>query len=97
MALQLGDDLEAVAVVIKPALPCETPVERILARMAERRVAEVMAERDGLGQIGVEAEGPRQSAGELRDLDGVGQAGAEMVALVVNEHLRLVGEATERA
>ena len=41
------------------------------------------------------AERAGQRAGDLRDLDRVGEAGAEMVALVVDEHLRLVGEAAE--
>ena len=36
-----------------------------------------------------------ERARDLRDLDRVGQARAEMVALVVDEHLRLVGEAAE--
>ena len=36
-----------------------------------------------------------ERAGDLRDLDRMGQPGAEMVALVVDENLRLVGEAAK--
>ena len=79
----------------KPPCAGHAGVERVLAGVAERRVAEVVAERDRLGEVLVEREGAGQRAGELRDLDGVGQPGAEMVALVMHEHLRLVGEAAE--
>ncbi len=59
-------------------------------------MAEIVAERDRLGEIVVEVERPRDRARDLRDLDGVGQARAEMVVLVIDEHLRLVREAAER-
>ena len=38
---------------------------------------------------------PGERARDLRHLDGVGEAGAEMIALVIDEHLGLVGEAAE--
>ena len=63
--------------------------------MAERRMAEVMGERAGLGEILVEAERARQRARDLGDLQGVGEPRAIVVALVVDEHLRLVGEPAE--
>ena len=58
-------------------------------------MAEIVAERDRLGEIVVEPKRPGERARDLRHLDRVGQAGAEMVALVMDEHLRLVGEAAE--
>ncbi len=95
MALQLRDEAQPVAVVVEAAVPGHAGVERVLAGVAERGVAEIVAERDALGEILVQREGPRQRTRELGDLDGVGQAGAEMIALVMYEHLRLVGEAAE--
>ena len=63
--------------------------------MAERRVAEIVAERDRLGEIVVEPERLGERARDLRDLDRMGEAGAEMIALVVDEDLGLVREAAK--
>ena len=72
-------------------------VEHVFPGVAERRVAEVVAERDRLGQVLVQAECPRDAARDLRDLDRVGQARPEVVALVRDEDLRLVLQAAEGA
>src|SRR5271166_537732 len=81
--LELSNDAKRVDVVIEAAVVGHTGVERILARVTERRVPEVVGERDRFGEIVVEPQGAGNRSGDLRDLDGVGQAGAEMVALVV--------------
>src|SRR5215204_505127 len=78
-----------------PALVDET-VERGLADVAERRVAQVVPERDRLGQVLVERERPRHVAGDAARLERVSQAGAVVIALRGDEHLRLVLEAPER-
>ena len=83
------------AVVVEPAVVGHAGVERVLAGVAERGVAEIVAERDRLGEVVVEPERAGERAGDLRDLDRMGEAGAEMVALVMDEHLGLVGEAAE--
>ena len=79
----------------KPPWRGHAGVERVLAGVAERRVAEVVAERDRLGEVVVEPERAGERAGDLRHLDRMGEPGAEMVALVMDEHLGLVGEAAE--
>ena len=71
-------------------------IERALACMAEGRVAEIVAERDRLGQILVQAERPCDRPRDLRHLERVRQAGAVVVALGRNENLRFVGQAAER-
>jgi len=58
-------------------------------------VADVMRERDRLGEVLVERQGPRQRAGDLSHLDRVRQARAKMVAVERYEDLGLVGEAAE--
>jgi hypothetical protein len=63
--------------------------------MAEGRVAEIVDERDGLGQILVAAQRPGQRARDLRDLDRMGQPRAEMVSLMRDEDLRLVLESAK--
>ena len=82
-------------VVVEPAMGLQAGIQRPLAGMAERRMAEVMRQRQGLGQILVEAELPGQRAGNLRHFQGVGQPGAVMIALVEHEYLGLVLQAAE--
>ena len=72
-------------------------VEHALAGVSERGVAEVVAERDGLGQIFVQPEGPGRTSRDLRDLDRMGQPRPEVVPLVRDEDLRLVLQAPEGA
>ena len=72
------------------------PLQLLLAGVAERRMAEVVGERDGLGEIGVEAHRRGERAGDLRHLQRVGQPGAVLVALVGDEHLGLLLQAPER-
>ena len=63
--------------------------------MAERRVAEVVRQRQRLGKILIEPERARQRAGDLGDLQRMGQPGAEMIALMEDEDLGLVCEPPE--
>src|SRR5262249_2939888 len=63
----------------------------------ERGMAEVVGERQRLGQILVEPERARERAGNLRDLQRMGQTGAKMIAFVKNEDLGLVREPPEGA
>ena len=93
--LKLGDDAQRVAVVVEAAVLGHAGVERVLTGMPEGRMAEIVAERDRFGEVIVEPQGPGEGARDLRHLDGVGEAGAEMVALVIDEHLGLVGETAE--
>ncbi len=63
--------------------------------MPERRVTEIVGKRDGFGEILIEAQLARHGACDLRHLERVRQARAVVVALVEDEHLRLVGEPPE--
>ena len=69
--------------------------ERLLARMAERRVPDVMAEADRLGQRLVEGEIAGDGTADLGHLKGVGEPGDVVVALRVHEDLRLVLQTAE--
>src|SRR5579864_4889728 len=62
-------------------------VERLLAGMAERRVADVMNQCQCLDQINVQAESAGNGARNLRDLNGVGQPVAEMIGIAAGENL----------
>ena len=91
------DDAQALAVVVEPAVRLHQPREHALARVAERRMAEVVREHDRLGELLVQAQRARDRARDLAGLDRVGEAVPEVVALVIDEHLGLVLEAPERA
>ena len=54
-----------------------------------------MAKGYGLGEVDVKPQGTCDCAGDLGDLDGVGEAGAIVVSLRRQEDLRLVGEPPE--
>ena len=55
--------------------------------MAERRVSEIVAERNGFGQILIQIQRPRNRAGNLGHLECVRQAGPVMIALRSEKHL----------
>ncbi len=93
--LKFGDDAQRLLVVVEPAEILHQPVERDLAGVSKRRVSEVVRQADGLDQVLVGAQRPGQGAADLRHLQRMGESGAEIVALVVDEYLRLVFQAAE--
>ena len=97
MAFERRNDPDRLSVMVEPAIGRHQRIERFFAGMAEGRMAEIMRERYRLGQFGVEPERARDRPRHLRNLDGMGEAGAEIVALMLDEDLRLVLEAAEGA
>ena len=97
VALQHVDHPQRVHVVLEAAAAAlaQGRVERLLAGVAEGRVAEVVAEPDRLGQVLVEAERAGDGAGDPAGLQGVGEAGAVVIALGGDEDLGLVLEPAE--
>jgi hypothetical protein len=59
-------------------------------------VAEIAGERQGFGEILVEAQRPANRTGDLRDFEAVRQPRPVVAALMVDAHLRLVGQPPER-
>ena len=72
-------------------------IERSFAGVAERRMAEIVRQRQRLGEVLVEPERARQRTGDLGDFEGMGQSGPVVVALMIDEHLRLVRQPAEGA
>ncbi len=95
-ALQPGDDRKGLGVVIETAVEREAVIESALARMAKRRMTEIVAKRASLRKIFVEAERSGERARNLGNLKGMGEAGAVVVAFVIDENLGLVGEPPKR-
>ena len=78
IVLEHVDDAQALFVVIEAAR--HEAAQHTLAGMAERRVAEIMPERDRFGQLLVEAQHLRDRARDLRDFERVRQPRAVMIA-----------------
>ena len=93
--LEGGDDPEGLEIVVEAAEGRQRLGQRRLAGMAEGAVAEIVSQRHGLGQVLVDGQGASQGPGDLRHLERVGEAGAEMVALEIDQHLGLVFEPAE--
>ena len=93
LRFQQGQNPNAVGRV-EPVVP-DVRGQRFLAGVAERRVTDVMTKADRLGQVLVEAEGSRHRPADLGDLEGVGEAGDEVIAFRIDEHLGLVLQPAE--
>ncbi len=91
-------DAEALLVVQeRPAVPlAKDLVQRLLARVTEGRVPQIVPHGDGLDEVLVQVERPAHGAGEARDLKGVRQPRAVVVALGRDEDLCLVLQPAER-
>ena len=74
--LKLFHDAQALAVVLKPAVLFHEIIERILALVTKRRMAEVMGQSNGFGEVFIETEGAGDIARDGRHLNGVGEARA---------------------
>src|SRR5437899_8704208 len=96
--LELFDDAEGVQIVIEvTAAHAHQYIELPLAGMAERRMANVVDQRERFGEIGIQAESRGHGASNLRDLQRVRQAVAEMVGIAGGKDLCLSFETAESA
>jgi len=93
--LQVGHDTQCLGVVIETPAPGKAFVERPLARMTERRMAKIVRKRQRFGEILIQSERARERASDLRNLKRMRQPRAIMIALVIDEHLRLVRQASK--
>ena len=95
-ALQPGDDAQSLRIVIEPAVTLHRGVEHVLAGMAKTGVAKIMRQRHRLGQLDIKIERRRHRPRHLRHLDGMRQTRAEIITLMLDEHLGLVLQTPER-
>ncbi len=91
--LEEVDDAQRLLIVAK-ALG-EQSGQGLFARVAERRVTEVVAEGDGLGEVLVETERAGDRTGDLLHLDGVGHPRDHVVRVGGDEDLRLMLQTAE--
>ena len=96
--LELIDDAERLNIVIEVvAVAPHLRVERILAGVGEGRMPDVVGQGEGFGEVLIESEGGGDGAGDLGDLDGVGETIAEMIGKAGGEDLGLGFQAAEGA
>ena len=88
VALEYVHDAQALLIVLEAA--GIYAVERPLPCVAEGRMPQIVAQRDGLRQILVQLQRPRHGAGKAADLQRVRESGAVMVALGLQKDLSLV-------
>ena len=79
----------------KPPMILHQAGKRHFAGMAEGRVTQIVREADRFDQVLVAAQGAGQRPADLGNFQGVGEAGAEVVAFVVDEDLGLVFQPAE--
>jgi hypothetical protein len=84
-------------VVFKSTVPAHESVQNGFALMAERRMAEVVCERNGFGEVGIQPERAGDVARDGGDFNRMREPRAEMVARAIQKNLRLVFEPAEGA
>ena len=94
VVLEHVDDAQALLVVIEAA--GHQLAQHPFAGVAERRVAEIVPERNRFGQLFVQPQHLRDGPRNLRDFERVRQARAVVIAGRREEHLRLVLQPAER-
>src|SRR6185369_9330162 len=83
-------------VVVKATEVLHQAGERYFARMPKRGVAKIVGKTNCLNQILVGTQGPRKCPTDLSDFQGMGEAGAEVVAFEIDEDLGLIFEPSKR-
>jgi len=86
--LEIFNDAERVKIVIKeqPVTP-HGRIQRFLPGVSERRMADIVNEREGLCEIDIEIERSGNRARDLRDFKRVGQSVAKMIGVAPGEDL----------
>ena len=96
LALEPRHHLETLRVVVEAAIAGHDLGQRALAGMTKRRMAEIVGQRQCLGQVLVKGQHARDGTGDLCHLQAVREPRAVVIALMEHEHLGLVGEPPER-
>ena len=96
LGLEPGQQPQRLGVALEAAAGLAELGQHPLAVVAERRVAEVVGQRRGLGDVGVAAQRPGQVAGDLGDLEAVGEPVADEVVALRPDHLGLGREPARR-
>ena len=88
--LELGDHAQRLGVMVEAALPRHGGIEGALAGMAEGRMAEIVRKGERLGEVLIHLKRAGKRSRDLRHFETMGEPRAVMVALVIDEDLRLI-------
>ena len=94
--LQAGQDAEVLRVALEPAVLGGHFVERAFAVVPVWRMPDIVRQPGHVDQIRIAAQPDRHAAADLSHLKRVRQPGAWGVTLAGPDHLRLVGQSTQR-
>ena len=86
---------DGLGIVIETAELRHFGIQRAFAGVTEGRMAEVMGERQGLGEVLVEPERARDCTGDLRHFQRVSEACPVVIALVHKKDLGLLAQPPE--
>ncbi len=79
-ALERFDDAQGVKIMIEAiAEAAHLAIQLVFTGMRKRRMADIVAQRESLGEFFIEPQRHGHGAGDLRDFDGVGEPVTEMV------------------
>ncbi len=93
---QLINHAQALQVVFEAAMTGHAFIEGILPGVTERRMAQVMRQRNGFHQVFIEPQRTGHRAPQLRHLQRVRETCAKQVALVVEKYLGFVHQTPKR-
>ena len=96
LRLEPGQDPQRLRVALEAADRVGDRVQRVLAVVPERRVAEVVGQAGGVDDVGIGAELGADLAADLGHLERVGQPGAREVVLARADDLGLGRQAAKR-
>ncbi len=83
--------------MVEPAVIPHALGQHFFAGMSKRRMTKIVRQSDRFRQVFIQSQGPRDGAADRGDLDGMGQAGSQMIARSIEENLRLVFQAAKGA
>src|SRR5438876_1711560 len=86
------DHAQTLAVVIEPTVSAHTFGQHLFSGVAKRRMAQVVGERNCFREVFVQSQRTRDCAADGGHLDGMSQAGAQMITGPIQEDLRFVLE-----
>ena len=89
-ALQRRHHPKRLGIVIEAAIVFQHRIQRPLARMTKRAVAEIMSKRHRLGEVLIKTEIARHRARDLRHLQRMGQPRSKVITFMIDEHLGLI-------
>src|SRR5579884_4525319 len=89
---------QGMKVMVKPKVKFfKRLVQSALTCMSEWRMADVMHQRQGFGQVFIQTERGSNGTGDLRYFHSVGKAATEVVRVAMGENLRFAGQTAKGA